>query len=54
MIFSCYYEICNFTDNKTWNDFPNILMNLKHDNNMKTILKWFKINSLQTNPRKLN
>ena len=44
-------EICNFADNNTiydcGKDLSNILENLKHD--MKILLKWFRINSLQAN-----
>ena len=47
-------EICNFADDNTpyvcGEDFSNILDNLKHD--MKILLKWFRINSLQANPGK--
>ena len=47
-------EICNFADDNTiydcGKDFSNILENLKHD--MKILLKWFRINSLQANPGK--
>ena len=45
-------EICNFADDNTiydcGKDLSNILENLKHD--MKILLKWFRINSLQPNP----
>ena len=41
--------ICNFADDNTiydcGKDLSNDLQNLKHD--MKILLKWFKINSLQ-------
>ena len=47
-------EICNFADDNTsydcGEDLSNILENLKHD--MKILLKWFRINSLQANPGK--
>ena len=47
-------EICNFADYNTiydcGKDLSNILENLKHD--MKILLKWFRINSLQANPGK--
>ena len=47
-------EICNFADDNTIydcaEDLSNILENLKHD--MKILLKWFRINSLQANPGK--
>ena len=47
-------EICNFADDNTiydcGEDLSNILENLKHD--MKILLKWFRINSLQTNTGK--
>ena len=47
-------EICNFADDNTiydcGKDLSNILENLKHD--MKILLKWFSINSLQANPGK--
>ena len=49
-------EICNFADDNTiydcGEDLSNILENLKHD--LKILLKWFRINSLQANPGKLN
>ena len=42
-------EICNFADDNTiydcGGDLSNILENLKHD--MKILLTWFRINSLQ-------
>ena len=45
-------EICNFAGDNTiydcGEDLSNILENLKHD--MKILLKWFRINSLQANP----
>ena len=45
-------EICNFADDNTiydcGEDLSNILENLKHD--LKILLKWFRINSLQANP----
>ena len=46
-------EICNFADDNTlYNigiELSSILLeNLKHDT--KTILKWFRINSLKANP----
>ena len=45
-------EICNFANDNTiygcGEDLSNILENLKHD--MKILLKWFRINSLQANP----
>ena len=47
-------EICNFADDNAiygcGDDLSNILENLKHD--MKILLKWFRINSLQAYPRK--
>ena len=47
-------EICNFADGNTIydcdEDLPNILENLTHD--LKILLKWFRINSLQANPGK--
>ena len=47
-------EICNFADDNTiydcGEDLSNILENLKHD--LKILLKWFRINSLQANPSK--
>ena len=47
-------EICNFADDNTicdcGEDLSNILVNLKHD--MKILLTWFKIKSLQANPNK--
>ena len=47
-------EICSFADDNTiydcGKDLSNILENLKHD--MKILLKWFRINSLQANPGK--
>ena len=47
-------EICNFADDHTiyycGEDLSNILENLKHD--LKILLKWFRINSLQANPGK--
>ena len=47
-------EICNFADDNTiydcGEDLSNILENLKHD--MKILLTWFRINSLQANPGK--
>ena len=47
-------EICNFADDNTiydcGKDLSNILENLKHD--MKILLKWFRINSIQANPGK--
>ena len=47
-------EVCNFADDDTiydcCKDLSNILENLKHD--MKIVLKWFRINSLQANPSK--
>ena len=46
--------ICNFADDNTiydcGEDLSNILENLKHD--LKILLKWFIINSLQANPGK--
>ena len=45
-------EVCNFADDNTiydcGEDLSNILENLKHD--LKILLKWFRINSLQANP----
>ena len=47
-------EIYNFADDNTIydcrEDLSNILENLKHD--LKILLKWFRINSLQANPGK--
>ena len=47
-------EICSFADDNTiydsGEDLSNILENLKHD--LKILLKWFRINSLQANPGK--
>ena len=47
-------EICNFADDNTLYssgiELFSILENLKHDT--KTILKWFRINSLKANPGK--
>ena len=47
-------EVCNFADDNTFydcgEDLSNILENLKHD--LKILLKWFRINSLQANPGK--
>ena len=47
-------ENCNFADDNTiyecGEDLSNILGNLKHD--IKILLKWFRINSLQANPGK--
>ena len=47
-------EVCNFADDDAiydcCKDLSNILENLKHD--MKILLKWFRINSLQANPSK--
>ena len=47
-------EICNFADDNTiydcGEDLSNILENLKDD--LKILLKWFRINSLQANPGK--
>ena len=47
-------EICNCADDNTLNssgiELSSIFENLKHD--MKTILKWFRINSLKANPGK--
>ena len=47
-------DICNFADDNTLYssgiELFSILENLKHDT--KTILKWFRINSLKANPRK--
>ena len=46
--------VCNFAyDNTIYDcgkDLSNILKNLKHD--LKILLKWFRINSLQANPCK--
>ena len=48
-------EVCNFVHDNTiyecGEDFSNILENLKH--NLKILLKWFRINSLQANTGKL-
>ena len=47
-------EICNFADDNAIYDcgeyLSNILENLKHD--MKILLTWFRIKSLQANPGK--
>ena len=47
-------EICNFAEDNTLYksgiELSSILENLKHDT--KTILKWFRINSLKANPGK--
>ena len=47
-------EICNFSDENTLYssgiELSSILENVKHDT--KTILKWFRINSLKANPGK--
>ena len=47
-------EVCNFADDNTiyecGEDLSNILENLKHD--LKILLKWFRMNSLQANPGK--
>ena len=47
-------EICNLADDNTiydcGEDLSNILENLKHD--LKILLRWFRINSLQANPDK--
>ena len=47
-------EVCNFADDNTiydcGEDLSNILQNLKH--NVKILLKWFRMNSLQANPGK--
>ena len=44
-------EICNFADDNTRGiELSSILENLKHDT--KTILKWFRINSLKADPEK--
>ena len=49
-------EICNFADDNTLYssgvELSSILENLKHDT--KTILKWFRINSLKANPGKFH
>ena len=49
-------EICNIADDNTIydcsEDLPNILENLKHD--MKILLTWFTINTLQANPGKFH
>ena len=57
MMFLCLFEkseICNFADDNTiydcGKDLSNNLENIKHD--MKGLLKWFRINSLQANPGK--
>ena len=46
--------VCNFADDNTiydcGKDLSNILKNLKHD--LKILLKWFRINSLEANPGK--
>ena len=47
-------NICNFADDNTLYsggmELSSILENLKH--NTKTIIKWFRINSLKANPGK--
>ena len=47
-------EICNIADDNTiydcGEDLPNIVENLKHD--MKILLKWCRINTLQADPGK--
>ena len=47
-------EICSFADDNTiygcGKDLSNIFENLKHD--MKSLLTWLRINSLQDNPGK--
>ena len=47
-------EVCNFADDYTiyncGEDLSNNLENIKHD--LKILLKWFRINSLQANPEK--
>ena len=49
-------EICNFVDDNTFYssgiELSRILENLKHDT--KTVLKWFRINSLKANPGKFS
>ena len=49
-------EICNFADYNIiydcGEDLSNILENLKHD--MKILLTWFRINSLQVNQVNFN
>ena len=53
-IFTEKTEICNFADDNTiydcGEDLSNILENLKHD--LKILLRWFRINSLEANPDK--
>ena len=48
-------EVCNFADDNTiydgGEDLSNILKSLKHD--LKILLTYFRINSLQANPGKL-
>ena len=48
-------EIWNFADDNTLyscgTELSSILENLKHDT--KTVLKWFRINSLKANPGKI-
>ena len=55
-IFTEKSEICNFADDNIiydcGEDLSNILENLKHD--MKILLTWFRMNSLQGNPGKFN
>ena len=47
-------EVCNFANDNTiyecGEDLSHILENLKHE--LKTLLKWFRINSLLANPGK--
>ena len=57
MIFLCLLRRLRFVifadDNTIYDsgkDLSNILQNLKH--NLKILLKWFRINSLQVNPSK--
>ena len=48
-------NICNFGDGNTIyscnNNLQTVLKSLKHD--MINVLKWFKVNSIKANPKKL-
>ena len=47
-------NICNFADDNTIyscnNNLQTFMKNLKHD--IINVLKWFKVNSLKSNPKK--
>ena len=49
-------NICNFADDNTIysynNNLQTVLKNLKHD--IINVLKWFKVNSLKSNPKKFH